>query len=228
MSRSNRTFATAFAVLATGVAVLAPAAPAAAGAIAPPSTITVSGTGSVHGDPDVMVLNLTLRHREKDAADALARSKEAVARVRDSLKADGVAERDITTTDLDLRNSASKKAGPGYTATQGMLARLRDFDMAGRAISDAAKAAGGQSTVDGAMYAIDDPSALEQSARKAAFANARSKAERYAEASGRPLGQVRSIQEAESPYEKYGYYPGLRTPGAQTVTVRTTTVWELG
>ena len=62
----------------------------------------------------------------------------------------------------------------------------------------------GANTVNGVSFSVADPSELYDEARKAAFADARAKAELYATAAGGTLDDIVSISES----------PGLQQPPA--------------
>jgi uncharacterized protein YggE len=55
----------------------------------------------------------------------------------------------------------------------------------------------GANTINGIAFSVEDPSALYDEARKAAFADARHKADLYAAAAGNSLGDIRSISESQ-------------------------------
>jgi uncharacterized protein len=69
-------------------------------------------------------------------------------------------------------------------------------DGAGALISQAANAGGDATRIGGQSFDIEDDSALLAQVRREAFDEAKAKAELYAQASGRGLGQVVSVNES--------------------------------
>ena len=76
------------------------------------------------------------------------------------------------------------------------MVKLRDLARAGAVISRAAAAGGDATRISGLSFDIEDDSALLAQARRQAFDEAKAKAELYAQASGRGLGRVVSINES--------------------------------
>jgi len=99
-------------------------------------------------------------------------------------------------------------------------------------------AAGGNAArVDGLALDLEGDSGLLGQARKQAFADAKTKAEAYAEAAGRSLGAVSSVTEqVDSSGPQPMKYDMARAsasgeavpvqPGSQTVSVSVTVVWS--
>ena len=55
----------------------------------------------------------------------------------------------------------------------------------------------GANTINGVSFSVADPSKLYDEARKAAFADAKAKAQLYAEVAGEELGDIRNINESQ-------------------------------
>ena len=92
------------------VVTTAAAACVALGAIATPAyaetrtrTITVVGTGEVHGTPDVADLVIGVSGRAGSATDVLSRISDKAQKLIDALKGAGVGDDDIQTTDLSVQ-----------------------------------------------------------------------------------------------------------------------------
>lgn len=195
--------------------------------------ISVSGTGEVKGRPDTLIVDIgvaVLRPSVDEATSDAARLAQAVI---DALKANGVAEEDIATTnysiwpEYDYRNETQTLRG--YRVQNVVSASIRDLDNAGTAI-DAATAAGGNDTiVQGVRFAIEEDSELVTAARAAAWADAKTKAEQLAGLAGRSLGAAISISESTTFPTPVPFYARAAEgagdvatpiePGQQTVTV---------
>ena len=112
--------------------------------------------------------------------------------VIDALKAAGISEDDITTTDLSLwpRTDDDGKAIVGYTATNSVNTTIRTIDKAGTTIDAATKAAGDDTRVNGISFSVSDPTAVAGEARAQAVARAKVQAEELAKAAGVKVGPV--------------------------------------
>lgn len=247
----RRVVATSIAfVLAGGVAAVAVtagstpvgAADVLPGAAAAPGSVTVSGQGISVGAPDVLRVTFGITNRADDVSVALDRANASVRKVRAALRTSDVADRDIRTEGFDVGSTYSK-SNPGYRATQSLSVTLRDLGEAGRIIADAAAAGGNATRIFGVSYDIEDRAALLDSARDAAFADAKAKAERYAALTGRPLGVARSVSEnvgrfggrfseyaadAAAAPASAGSSAVPLSAGSQQVTVTSKVVWTLG
>lgn len=217
--------------------------PAVAAATADPTPGTarqgvhVSAVGEVTGVPDVLRLDLGVQVRRASVSDALGVASSAMAKVRDALRKGGVAKRDLQTTGVDISPTYDDKGGSitGYEVSQRLSAKLRDLGKAGRLIDAAARAGGNATRVSGVSFAIDDDDALLADARRKAFAAARARAELYADAAGRPLGAVVSIDEGvQRDGPVYAADAALATsaraaipvePGTQRLSVTVTVDW---
>ncbi|MDX6199201.1 MAG: uncharacterized protein QOJ79_2352 [Actinomycetota bacterium] len=172
-----------------------PAARAAAGEPAAEGVI-VSGLGKVSGTPDVLRVQLAVEVRRADVSAALADANEIQNRVRAAARHDGVDAKDMQTADVSLYPSYSNKGVPnGYTVNESLTLKLRNLGKAGKTIGDAVTAGGNAARVQGVSFALEDNATLLQQARDAAYHDARLKADRYAELSGRALNQVELVSE---------------------------------
>jgi uncharacterized protein YggE len=158
--------------------------------------VIVSGLGKVSGTPDVLRVQLGVEVRRADVSEALADANEIQNRVRAAARRDGVDAKDMQTADLSVYPSYNNKGAPnGYTVNQSLTLKLRNLSKAGKTIGDAVTAGGNAARVQGVSFALEDNTALLQQARDAAYHDARLKADRYAELSGRSLNQVELVSE---------------------------------
>ncbi len=217
----------------------APVAAAAAG-----GGITVSATGKVTGTPDTLRLDLTVNATGASVTSALASANAITTRVDRTLQARGVQAKDLQTSGMSIQPSYSYSSGgqpipKGYQASESVSALLRDLSSAGATI-DAAVASGGNAVrLDGIGLDFADTSSLVSAARASAFSEAKVKATQYADAAGRPLGQVLSISElVAAPAPVFGTQAlasavgaAAAVPiqaGAQDVSVTVTVVFAFG
>jgi len=202
--------------------------------------VIVSGLGKVSGTPDVLRVQLGVEVRRGDVSEALADANEIQNRVRVAARRNGVDPKDMQTADLSVYPSYSNKGVPnGYTVNQSLTLKLRNLAKAGKVIGDAVTAGGNAARVQGVSFALEDNTALLQQARDAAYHDARLKADRYAQLSGRSLNQVELISEqvpqAEQPvtYAVAAPLAGADRssvpidPGQSQVSVSVTVRWSL-
>jgi len=208
----------------------------------PSSTgITVTGSGTVKGTPDTLSVSLSVTSTASTIDDALAKASKAQTAVVASLKDHGVAAADLQTSNLSISpNYTSKGLPSGYRVDEGVTATLHGLAKAGKTLGAAVAAGGDAVRVDGIWVSIDDTDPLKGDARSAAVSDARNRAEQYASAAGRHVGEVQSISEVvttPNPYAMDRY--AMAQPaalnagsipiqaGSQDVTVQVTVVYAL-
>jgi hypothetical protein len=162
--------------------------------------ISVSGEGRVAAPPDMAVLNIGVSAKEDTVAAANSAAQAAMDRLLSSLTADGVAEKDIQTSqftispEYDYQFSQPKLTG--YRVTHMLQIKVRDIDLAGKVIDDGVEAAGDLVQVGSISLTIDDNSALAKQARELAMADAKAKADELARLADVELGTPVSISES--------------------------------
>jgi uncharacterized protein YggE len=174
---------------AYGATPSASASPAAGG-------VTVTGTGNATGTPDEIRLSLEVDTQAASVSAALDAANQDMNRVRDVLRAHGVAPADLQTSGLSAQPSYGQQGNiNGYQVTESLTATLHDLSQAGATIGAATGAGGNAVRIDGVSLDLSDRSALLSTARANAVADAKVKASQYASAAGVTLGPVRSISE---------------------------------
>ncbi len=164
--------------------------------------ITVSGEGKVSGAPDVAVLTLGVSALAPSVKDARDQAATAMKGVTDSIKGNGVDEKDIQSSqfsiypEYDYRNDTQELRG--YRVTNIVTVKIRDIDNTSKIIDDATAAGGDLTQVQGINFTIDDPDELRDQAREEAVKDAKAKAERLADLAGVKLGNPISIHEYTS------------------------------
>lgn len=195
--------------------------------------ISVSGEGEVTGTPDTLTMTFGVLVTEDSVSEAVSVAAEEADAVIAALKANGVAESDIQTSNYSIwpeyDYSSQKQVLVGYTVNNNVTAKIKNIDTAGATIDAVATAGGDNVTVNGVAFSIEDNEALITAARDAAFADAKAKAEQLASLAGVTLGDPISISESFSPspqpiryYESATAADGAETPispGEQSVIV---------
>ncbi len=98
--------------------------------------ITVTGTGTVTGTPDQLILSMGVQTSASSVSIALRQANEAASRVIHSLKAGGVRAADIQTSGLSIQpNYTNGSQVPvGYGVSEQLTATLRNLSKAGSQI----------------------------------------------------------------------------------------------
>ncbi|MGB2695693.1 MAG: SIMPL domain-containing protein [Dehalococcoidia bacterium] len=165
--------------------------------------ISVSGAGSVFGAPDVALLSLGVEARADTVAAAREQAAQSMDAMLSSLKDGGVAEEDIQTTRFSVQPefdfTDNRQVLRGFVVTNSVTAKIRSIDDTGQLIDDAVQAGGNRARVDSLEFTIDDPSSLQDEARRMAVDEARAKAQTLAGAAGVDLGKARTIAESGGP-----------------------------
>jgi uncharacterized protein len=164
------------------------------------SGITVGGRADVAGTPDTLRLDLSVVATAPSVSEALASANRSAGAVQKSLLSSGVQRKDLQTSGLDIQPSYDYPNGGtprlrGYQVSETLSAKLRDLGRAGDAIGKSVGVGGDAVRVNGISLDLEDSGAMVSMARDKAFADAKAKAEQYARAAGRGLGEVISITE---------------------------------
>lgn len=134
--------------------------------------------------------------------------------------------------------TGDREQGPpqitGYAVTNMVEVTVRDLDQMGELIAAAVEAGGDAARVQRLDLLVEDDAAQLEEARRAAFADARERAEQYADQAGRSLGELISVSEVVGP----GPVPAASAteaaadtaappiePGQQQVGVRIQATW---
>jgi uncharacterized protein len=170
-----------------------------------PRRLVVTGTGEASARPDVAVISAGVVVQADTASAALAENTRAMNAVLEELRAAGLAQEDIQTSQFAVTPLyESGQPDPqgtepprivGYQVSNQVTARVRDIDRLGATL-DALVGAGANS-IDGLYFDLADPKQVQGEARDAAVADALAKARRYASAAGVDLGEIISIEEGE-------------------------------
>jgi uncharacterized protein YggE len=183
---------------------LAVVTPAQAEQHEPYPRILVSGQGSADIAPDMAVLQLTVTREAATARAALDANSAAMAEVLKALRAEGVAERDLQTTNFSIQpkyvypsqKSQAEDKSPrivGYTVRNGLSVRVRELGKLGGIMDKSVTL--GVNEGGNILFTNDDPAAAIEQARARAVADAMAKAKALATAAGVTLGKVLELSE---------------------------------
>ena len=187
------------------VSASAPPAQAAGGDLS--RTITVVGQGQIKAKPTIAQTNMGIEVTAATVADAMKEGRARMDAVLAALKAAGVADKDVQTSNFSInfeRQSPEQpvKAAAGgqagaiagvYRVNNMVNVTIRDLDKVGAVVDAAVNA--GANNIWGINFSIDDPSTLETQARVKAVADALARAQSLAELNHVSLGRVVAVSE---------------------------------
>ncbi len=163
--------------------------------------ITVNGEGSVFAVPDMAVITMGASSESETAKEAMDQTSDITAAILDQLAQAGVAARDIQTSDLSLNplwsNRSSSDSRPridGYQASNRVTVRVRELANLGIILD--AVLSDGANQLGGLQFTLSEPEPLMNEARVKAVADARARAELFANAAGVELGPLLSLSES--------------------------------
>jgi uncharacterized protein len=160
-------------------------------------TVTVRGDGLVRAEPDEAVLWITLTALEDRPGAALADVSARTTALVALLDEVGVSEGDRSTTGIavgeEFDHTPEGRVSLGHRAASGVSVRLSDPELIGRLISRATQELDARIGGPRWLISLDNPVRLE-AARRAA-ADARRKAEAYAEGVGAKVGRLVRLSE---------------------------------
>ena len=216
-------------------------------------SFSVLGEGKVVARPDVAMFTFNIINEGGTDIAVLERDNaERGNKINSWLKEQGVADKDIKTEQYNLSPRYQNSYGcrgicpppsiVGYTVTQGVTVKVRDFAKIGTILSGVVER--GANKVSQLNFTIDDPAAAENEARAKAIAEARAKAKLVARAGGFRVGRLLGIEEGfNGPIPYYKTFAESRDvmalgspaslpapaiePGSQDVIVNVTLRYEI-
>ncbi len=178
------------------------AQPAFAEATKPLRLISISGHSEVRTAPDMAVVTIGTFSQAKTATAALDSNSKAIAALLAILKAEGIADKDMQTSNFsvsprnDDRASSKEQLVVGYDVSNTLTITLRKISDLGRILDKAVTA--GSNQINGVSFTVADPQPAMDEARKAAVKEALRKAELISSAAGVKLGMISQISEGGS------------------------------
>ena len=168
------------------------------------SGLWVNGEGKISVAPDVAILTLGIESQETAIAVAQAKASEAMDKVIQALKAQGIADKDIQTQYFNISQvtnwNNNKEEITGYRVTNTVTVKERNVEKAGEVI-DAVVAAGGDLTrINGITFTVDEPAPYYVQARELAITHATTKAQQMADKAGFKLGKITYVTENSNSY----------------------------
>ncbi|MBV1917789.1 MAG: SIMPL domain-containing protein [Sphingomonadaceae bacterium] len=172
------------------------------------TVLSVSTSGSSSRTPDIATFTAGVVTTGKTAREALSANSAAMNRVIKALKAAGIADKDLQTSNLGINpvygsrtrssNVLEEQAPPiiGYRATNTVRVKQRKLNRYGKVIDTLVTA--GANRVNGPNFQVEDSDEALDEARRNAMAKARKRAALYASAAGLKVKRILSITEGGS------------------------------
>ncbi|CFX39281.1 conserved exported protein of unknown function [Candidatus Filomicrobium marinum] len=204
-------------------------------------TVTVSASASVEVDPDAASIMSGVVSEAATAREALDTNTKSMSNLIDGLKAAGITDKDIQTSNFSIHprhEHNPKDGGPpklvGYSVNNSVNVLVRDLPKLGEILDLMVSL--GANQMQGMNFIVTNAETLKDDARREAIANAQRRAKLYATAAGAKVGDVVRISEDVSS-EEGGPRPMFRAakmasavpvaPGQETLEARVTVTWEL-
>jgi len=186
------------------------------------STITVSGTGEIYAKPDLALVDFSVVTEKTTVAEAIKENTRKMNAVIDSVKKQGVEDKDLKTTgfyiypryeyraaegsEMSLYPSG-KRVLAGYEITQSLEVKIRDMAKIGNIIQTAID--NGANQVGDLQFTMDKQDELKAQARKEAIEKAKAKAREMASQLGVKLVRIVNFNEAGGAAIMYGLPEGI-------------------
>ncbi|MBX7247971.1 MAG: SIMPL domain-containing protein [Caulobacteraceae bacterium] len=160
--------------------------------------MSLSAYGEVKVAPDMASISTGVVTEASTAAEAMRLNREKMVQVIAALKRQGIAEKDIQTSGLNLSAQYTYRENQppelrGYQASNQVTVVVYDLTRVGAAVD--AVVASGANQVNGISFGLRDPQAAEDAARLEAVRRLQAKARLYAQALGKPVVAIRSFTE---------------------------------
>lgn len=200
-------------LMAAALAAAGAASPAMAQALSPApvvapgnAVLTLSADGRTSRTPDLAVFSAGVTTQAKTAAAALSENADRMNAVITALKASGIAERDIQTSNLSVNpvygqpradangNVSGDPVIIGYQSNNQVEVKQRKIGNYGKTIDTLVNA--GANQVSGPSFQLDNPDMASDEARLGAMKKARARAELYAKAAGLTVKRILTISES--------------------------------
>jgi hypothetical protein len=212
MDKSKKYFWILLDILIAGIVVnliffVMPAVNRFGNSLVPTKTLTVSAEGKTTVTPDLAEASFSVVSRGKNPTDLADTNNQKMSAVIKFLKSEGLADKDIKTTNYNLSpdyrydSQTERQFITGYTLTQTVSVKMRDFTKVAEIIGGLTPL--GVNQIGGINFTIEDQEKFLAIARADAFTKARTKAAEMAVQNSARLGRILNISESVSPAPYY-------------------------
>lgn len=174
------------------------------------NTITVSGKGEIYAKPNLALVNFSVVTEKKTVAEAISENTKKMNAVINSIKKQGVEDKDLKTTIFNIYPRyeytkgekeieiypypSGKRILVGYEVNQTLEVKIRDLAKIGDIIQGATEA--GANQVGDLQFIIDQEDELKSAARKEAIEKAKQKAKEISDQLGVKLVRIINFNES--------------------------------
>jgi hypothetical protein len=205
----------------------------------PQRTITVTGTGLVTLTPDIAYIYIGVQTQDASASAAMSDNTAKANAIIAAIKAAGVADKDIQTTNFSVYpqqqyDDKGSLTGILYVVNNTVYLTVRELDKLGSLLDESVTA--GANTINSISFDVADKTEALAQARQAAVENARKQAIELTGATGVTLGDVQTISYYDSSapmmveYARADMAYGGGAPiqsGSMQITTTVTIVFEI-
>jgi uncharacterized protein YggE len=206
------------------------------------SLFTVEGQGEVTAIPDTALISLGVTKKAATVQDAQSQVNTIINQMTKDLKALGVEEKNIKTTNYSVNPeydyTSGKQTLNGYTVNANIEVKVLPIDKANKVVDTATK--DGANQVGNIQFVLNDAQQknLENQARKEAIQNAKDKAATLSQEAGIKLGRIIDVKETSTPAPRPVLYNAMEksadtasaptdlNPGENKVTISVSLSYE--
>lgn len=163
-------------------------------------TIIVTGEGEVAAPPDMAAVQTGVVTQADTASQALEENNAAMEKIMEVLNKHEIAKKDVQTSSFNVspvyeRDPQGRRQPEvvGYRVQNQVRVRVRNLARLGEVLDALVQV--GSNQISGISFDVDDPTGILNQARSWAIANAKSRAQVYAQAAGVSVGRVLRISE---------------------------------
>jgi hypothetical protein len=164
----------------------------------------VNGEGKITVTPDLAILTLGIESQDTSVSVAQAKAVEAMNKVIQALKAQGIEDKDIQTQYYNISQVTnweySKETIIGYRVTNTVTVKVHDITKPGQIIDAVVEAGGDLTRINGISFTLEEPAPKYVEARALAMEHAMKKAQEMADKTGIKLGKITYITESSGNY----------------------------
>jgi uncharacterized protein YggE len=195
------------------------------------NTITVFGTGEIYTKPDLAIVDFSVVTEKKTVAEAMTENTKSMNAVIDSVKKQGVEDKDLKTTNFYIYPRyewqkettcliypcpESKRVLVGYEITQTLEVKIRDLAKIGDIIQGATDA--GANQAGDLQFTIENEDEFKKQAREEAITEAKAKATELSSQLGVKLVRITSFSESGTTPVPVPLYSEAKAMGGGTET----------
>ncbi|MDD4990109.1 MAG: SIMPL domain-containing protein [Candidatus Pacebacteria bacterium] len=172
-----------------------------------PETVSITGEGKATISPDIAAVDLGITTEGAKVEAIVQENTDAMNKLLTDVKALGIADKDIKTKTYSLQpryeyNEDGTRTSRGYTLSQSIEVKIRDFAKIGQVLETAAN--DGATNVSDLQFTIDDMEKARAEAREKAITQAKEKAKAIASQTGIKLKKITSVYEDTGACGSYG------------------------